>query len=92
MLCAAAGTTGTNAGYYCNADVDKLMTGARDAADPAAYQAALSKVQQIVTRDDPAGVYYLQRQWTTVLRADLANFVFNPINIGTYDYWRLRRK
>lgn len=92
VLCAAAGTTGTNAGYYCNADVDKLMTGARDAADPAAYQAALSKVQQIVTRDDPAGVYYLQRQWTTVLRADLANFVFNPINIGTYDYWRLRRK
>ena len=91
VSCDAWGSKGTNSGFYCNARVDELLTASRDEADPAAYQAALSEIQQIVTRDDPAAVYYLQRQWTTILRSTVAGFVFNPINIGTYDFYRLSR-
>ena len=91
ISCAAQGTKGTNGGYYCNERVEALLTASRDEADPAKYQAALSEIQQIISRDDPPAIYYLQRQWTTVLRSDIKEFVFNPINIGTYDFYRLRR-
>lgn len=91
VLCGAAGSAGTNAGYYCNARVDELLNQVRDTADPAQYLSALSEVQQILTRDDPPAIYYLQRQWPTVMRKDIAGFVFNPINIGTYDFYWLNR-
>ncbi len=91
VLCGAAGSAGTNAGYYCNARVDELLNRVRDTTDPAEYLAALAEVQQILTRDDPPAIYFLQRQWTNVLRKDVAGFVFNPINIGTYDFYRLSR-
>jgi peptide/nickel transport system substrate-binding protein len=91
VLTAAQGSMGTNAGYYSNARVDELMTIAAETTDQQAYQDAIFEVQEIVTYDDPAAIYYLQREWTTVLRKTVANFVANPINIGTYDYWKLRR-
>jgi peptide/nickel transport system substrate-binding protein len=91
VLCGAAGSKGVNAGYYCNSRVDELLNQVRDTADPQQYAAALSEVQQILSRDDPPAIYYLQRQWTTVLRKDIADFVFNPINIGTYEFYRLHR-
>ncbi|HEU0114517.1 MAG TPA: ABC transporter substrate-binding protein [Thermomicrobiales bacterium] len=91
VLCDAAGSLGTNAGYYCNPQVDKLMNQARDAVDPAAYQKAIGEAQQILSRDDPPAIYYLQPQWVTVLRKDIAGFVFNPIYVGTFDFYRLRR-
>ena len=91
ISCDAWGSKGTNGGYYCDERVDELLTASRDEPDTAKYQAALSEIQQIVTRDDPTAIYYLQRQWTTILRKDIAGFVFNPINIGTYDFYRLSR-
>jgi peptide/nickel transport system substrate-binding protein len=91
VLCGAAGSAGANAGYYCNPRVDDLLNQVRDTADPQQYLSALAEVQQILTRDDPPAIYYLQRQWTTVMRKDIAGFVFNPINIGTYDFYRLHR-
>ena len=56
---------------------------------------ALQRAQEILNRrsvDDPASIYYMQPQWTTVLRKDIQGFVFNPIYIGTYDFYKLRRK
>jgi peptide/nickel transport system substrate-binding protein len=91
VLCAAAGSAGTNAGYYCNSRVDELMNQVRDTVDPQKYLSALAEVQQILSRDDPPAIYYLQRQWTTVMRKGIAGFVFNPINIGTYDFYKLHR-
>jgi peptide/nickel transport system substrate-binding protein len=91
ISCEAWGSKGTNSGYYCNGRVGELLNASRDEPDPAKYQAALSEIQQIVTRDDPAAIYYLQRQWTTILRKQIQGFVFNPINIGTYDFYRLSR-
>lgn len=91
VLCGAAGSAGANAGHYCNPRVDQLLNQVRDTADPKRYLAALAEVQQILSRDDPPAIYYLQRQWTTVMRKNIAGFVFNPINIGTYDFYRLHR-
>ena len=91
VSCEAWGSKGTNSGFYCNPRVEELLNASRDEADPAAYQAALTEIQQIVTRDDPAAIYYMQREWTTILRKQIQGFVFNPINIGTYDFYRLSR-
>ena len=92
IACDQWGPAGTNAGYYCNERVQELFDAVRDEPDPAKYQAALSEIQQIISRDDPPAIYYMQRQWTTVLRNDIEGFVFNPINIGTFNFYTMSRK
>ena len=92
IACDQWGAAGTNAGYYCNEHVQELFDATRDEPDPAKYQAALSEIQQIISRDDPPAIYYMQRQWTTVLRNDIEGFVFNPINIGTFNFYAMSRK
>ncbi|MCC6313042.1 MAG: ABC transporter substrate-binding protein [Thermomicrobiales bacterium] len=91
VVCTSAGSAGTNGGYYCNPRVDELMAEAADAADEAVFLRAMAEVQQIVSRDDPAAIYYTQRQWITAVRRDVVGFAFNPIYIGTYDFYALRR-
>ena len=92
VACDSWGSKGANAGFYCNKQVDADLATARDAADDATYMTALASAQRILSHDDPSAVYYLQPQWTTVLRRSVEGFVFNPIYIGTYDFYRLRRK
>ena len=46
----------------------------------------------IISRDDPPAIYTNQPKWPTVLQANSEGFFFNPINIGTYDFWKLSRK
>jgi peptide/nickel transport system substrate-binding protein len=92
IACDQWGPAGTNGGYYCNERVQELFDATRDEPDPAKYQAALSEIQQIISRDDPPAIYYMQRQWTTVLRNDIEGFVFNPINIGTFNFYAMSRK
>jgi peptide/nickel transport system substrate-binding protein len=91
IACDQWGAAGTNGGYYCNERVQELFEATRDEPDPAKYQAALSEIQQIIARDDPPAIYYMQRQWTTILRADIEGFVFNPINIGTFNFYTMSR-
>jgi peptide/nickel transport system substrate-binding protein len=80
-----------NLGHYCNPRVETLLGQARDAADATTYQAALSDIQQIVTRDDPAAIYIAQAQWLTVLRRDVAGFAPNLVTSGIIDFAGLRR-
>ena len=91
VACDQWGSKGANGGFYCNERVDELLAQAKDATDLEQYQAALAEVQQILSRDDPPAIYYAQPEWTTVLRKDVEGFVFNPINIGTYDLHKLHR-
>ena len=91
ISCTQWGSKGTNSGYYCNERVEELLNASRDEPDQAKYQQALSEIQQIISRDDPPAIYYLQRQWTTILRNGIEDFVFNPINIGSYDFHKLHR-
>ena len=91
VSCEAWGSKGINAGFYCNERVDELLAESRDAADPRTYDEALAEVQQILSRDDPPAVYHIQPLWTTILRKDIAGFGFNPIYIGTYDFYGMHR-
>jgi peptide/nickel transport system substrate-binding protein len=91
VSCTAQGSAGTNGGFYCNDEVESLLTTARDAADDETYFTALDRIQEILSAEDPPAIYYLQREWTTVLRQDIAGFEFNPIYIGTFDFYRLSR-
>jgi peptide/nickel transport system substrate-binding protein len=92
VSCNSWGSKGGNGGFYCNKRVDELLTQAKDASDLDAYNKALAEAQQIVTRDDPAAIYYAQAPQETPLRDDIVGFVANPINIGTYDFYKLSRK
>jgi peptide/nickel transport system substrate-binding protein len=80
-----------NAGQYCNPQVEDLLGRARDAADPATYQAALSEVQQLATRDDPAAIYFAQAQWTTVVRRNVVGYNPHPIVSNVFDLYALHR-
>jgi peptide/nickel transport system substrate-binding protein len=80
-----------NAGHYCNSRVEELLVQSRDAADPTTYQAALSEIQQIATRDDPAAIYFAQAPWTTVRRRDLGGFIPHPIVPNILDFYDLHR-
>ena len=71
--------------------MDELLAQAKDAPDLDVYATAHAEAQQILTKDDPSGIYYAQPEWTTVLRKDVEGFVFNPINLGTYDLHALHR-
>lgn len=92
VTCTSWGSKGSNAGFYCNEQVDEDLATARDAADDETYMSSLANAQRILSVDDPSAIYYMQPQWTTMLRSDIEGFVFNPIYAGTYDFAKLRRK
>ena len=91
ILCSASRGNGTNAGAYCSSAVDELMNTARDAADEETYLAAIAEVQRIISAEDPPAIYFGQVIWTTVLQTSVEGFVPNPVYIGVYDFWTLRR-
>ncbi|MER3439542.1 MAG: ABC transporter substrate-binding protein [Chloroflexota bacterium] len=91
MSCQSQGSAGANAGFYCNQRVEELLMQARDATSEATYQQALTEIQRIIALDDPPAVYYIQPQWLTVLRRDITGFVYNPIYLGLFDFWRMGR-
>jgi peptide/nickel transport system substrate-binding protein len=91
ISCQSQGSAGANAGFYCNQRVEDLLTQARDATSEEAYQQALTEIQRIIALDDPPAVYYIQPLWLTVLRRDITGFVYNPIYLGLFDFWRMSR-
>ena len=91
VVCASGGSAGSNMGFYCNADVDASMEAALAAASDEEYNSALANVQQIVSLDDPAAIYYVEAPWTTMYNKRLTGVFINPINIGTYNFWKMTR-
>ncbi|MGH2617370.1 MAG: ABC transporter substrate-binding protein, partial [Thermomicrobiales bacterium] len=90
QLSCAAWQSG-NLGHYCNARVEDLLTQARLAVDAPAYQTALSEIQQIVTRDDPAAIYLAQAEWLTVIRRDVGGFSPNLVVGEIIDFYDVHR-
>jgi peptide/nickel transport system substrate-binding protein len=91
VSCDSWGSKGSNSGFYCNKEVDRLLTEAKNASTLADYKDLLAQMQTIISHDDPPAIYYAQPKWATVLQKTIDGFVFNPINIGTYDFWKLSR-
>lgn len=92
ISCESWGSKGANAGFYCNDRVEELLGVAKSAATEEEYLAALAELQVIVATEDPPSIYYAQPLWSTVLQTTIEGWQFNPINIGTYDYYNLSRK
>jgi peptide/nickel transport system substrate-binding protein len=90
--CDSWGSKGANGGFYCNEEVDALLAEAKDASTLESYKETLDKVQTIITREDIPAVCSAQPAWPTTLQSSIEGFAFNPINIGTYDFWTLSRK
>jgi peptide/nickel transport system substrate-binding protein len=90
--CDSWGSKGANAGFYCNEAFDALLAEAKDASTLESYSETLGKAQTIITQEDPPYICYGMPKWTTVLQSNIEGFFFNPINIGTYDFWKLSRK
>lgn len=80
-----------NGGHYCNERVEALLEQTRTAGDEALYRSALGEIQQIVTRDDPAAIYYAQPEWLTVLRRDIGGFTPDLVVGDLVDFYALHR-
>jgi peptide/nickel transport system substrate-binding protein len=91
VSCESWGSKGANSGFYCNEDVERLLAESQDASTLEDYEVILGDMLTIISRDDPPAIYASQPTWPTVLQANIEGFFFNPINIGTYDFWKLSR-
>ena len=92
VSCDSWGSKGANSGFYCNEDVQSLLDESQSASTLEEYEGILGDMLNIISRDDPPAIYFAQPTWPTVMQADIEGFHFNPINIGTYDFWKLSRK
>jgi peptide/nickel transport system substrate-binding protein len=88
----AAGSAGANAGFYTNPRVDELIDTGYTETDPEKLKTLWAEVQQILTVDDPAGLWVEDPLDRTLIRKDIEGQVYNPIYALTFDYWALSRK
>ena len=88
---AASGSAGANGGFYHNARVDELIDMAYGESDPAKLAPLWKEVQQILTVDDPAGLWVEDPLERTVIRKDIAGHTYNAIYAMTFDFWALTR-
>lgn len=89
--CDAWGSKGANGGFYCNEEVDELLAEAKDASTLDIYEGVLAEIQAIITEQDVPVIAVAQPKWPTALQTTVQGFAFNPINLGTYDFWTLSR-
>ncbi|MFM9107720.1 MAG: ABC transporter substrate-binding protein [Chloroflexota bacterium] len=89
--CDAWGSLGSNGGFYCNEEFDKLVAEAKDASTLEVYADVLKKAQEIIGVQDPPVISVAQPKWTTVLNKAVQGFAFNAINLGTYDFHKMHK-
>jgi peptide/nickel transport system substrate-binding protein len=89
--CDSWGSKGANGGFFCNEEVDEFLAEARDASTLESYEGILAEIQTIITEQDVPNICIAQPKWPTVLQTNIQGFAFNPINLGTYDFWTLSR-
>jgi peptide/nickel transport system substrate-binding protein len=82
---------GSNAGYYVNERLEEILVQTANYTDENEYNALMKEAQQILTELDPPAIYYGEYLWTTVLRADIDGFTFNPLYLSAYPFYRMSR-
>ncbi len=86
----AQGTAGYNFSYYSNPQLDRLLEQGVEEQDPAKAQAIWNQAQEILVRDVPA-LYLYEGNYRLPMRSDIAGFVFNGVDIETFDFYALHR-
>ncbi len=91
---AATARGGTNGGFYCNQQVDDLMLEARGrcAGRRDLQQSAGQRATDSFAGASTGGLLHAANVDDRLAQRTSRAFFFNPIYIGTYDYYRLRRK
>jgi peptide/nickel transport system substrate-binding protein len=82
---------GSNAGYYVNERLEEILVQTANYTDENEYNALMKEAQQILTELDPPAIYYGEYLWTTVLRADITGFTFNPLYLSACPFYRMSR-
>lgn len=88
----SVGSKGSNAMFYRNSEVDRLMNQLKDAASEDEIRRLTGQIVKILTWDDPAAIFYAQIRKATVLQKDIRGFVPNPIYINSYNFWAMWRE
>ena len=88
---AAQGSAGYNWAYYSNSELDRLLEQGAEEPDPARAQAIWNRAQEILVRDVPA-LYLYEGNYRLPMRSDIGGFVFNGVDIETFDFYALHRK
>lgn len=91
VSCDAQGSAGSNMGFYCNDRVQELLDTSKNAPDHETYMTAITEMQEILSKDDPPSIYYVEPPWVVYFRNDVEGIFINPVNIGTYNYWAMSR-
>jgi len=87
FLKAAIGNGGANAGGYTDDKVESLMEQARDYTSDAQLTDVVTQAQQILVNDDPAAIFVGERQYFTILQADVTGYVPNPLYLDLFDIY-----
>ncbi|MDB5056944.1 MAG: hypothetical protein JWO59_416 [Chloroflexi bacterium] len=85
------GTAGYNFSYYSNPEVDRLMQQGVEATDPKTVQRIWNRIQEIIMRDVPAVPLY-EGNYQLPMRSDIGGFLYNGIDVNTFDFYALYRK
>jgi len=88
----SVGSKGSNAMFYQNPEVDRLMNQLKDAATEDEIRRLTGQIVRILTWDDPAAIFYAQIKKATVLQKDIRGYVPNPIYINSYNFWAMWRE
>ncbi|MDW8058463.1 MAG: ABC transporter substrate-binding protein [Thermomicrobium sp.] len=88
----SVGSKGSNAMFYRNPEVDRLMDQLKDAATEEEIRRLTGQIVKILTWDDPAAIFYAQIKKAMVLQKDIRGYVPNPIYINSYNFWAMWRE
>jgi peptide/nickel transport system substrate-binding protein len=88
----SAGSAGSNAMFYGNAEFGRLLDQARDAETEEELVSLTGQVLQIMMWDDPAAIFYAQRTRAQILRSDIKGFKPNGIYIASWNYHEMWRE
>jgi peptide/nickel transport system substrate-binding protein len=81
-----------NGSLYANARVDELIDQSKTETDPAKLEAIYKEVHQILTFDDPAGLWIAEPREQIMVSRNIQGHPYNPIHVETFDFYNLSRK
>jgi peptide/nickel transport system substrate-binding protein len=87
----AGGSAGGNAGLYSNKEADGLIDGMWNAPLDAALEKKSSRLQEILTIEDPAWIPVAQEPTHLYVRNDIEGLILNPVYVLTLDMYQLNR-
>jgi peptide/nickel transport system substrate-binding protein len=86
---AAAGANGANAGFYHNPQVDALLNKMKNAGGEELI--SLAHRMQEAAALDPSAIWTDEPAQVTVMVKSLQGYVFNPVELQTYDFYHMYR-